>query len=93
VTAQQQEYGGYNRPDEGAENWDEPLNENFADIESDLQSLAERVAALGADEPDVGGYTQPSRGTEDWHQPLNENFQAIGDDVEAIAEQVEQLEN
>jgi hypothetical protein len=85
-------YGGYAQPAAGTADWHRPLNRNFAKIQTDLESLADRVADLGADRPDVSDYAQPDRGTEDWHEPLNENFEAIGSDLEAIARRVEELE-
>jgi hypothetical protein len=39
-------YGGYNTPSEGVLNWHIPLNENFTEIETDVQDLAARIDRL-----------------------------------------------
>jgi hypothetical protein len=39
-------YGGYVRPQEGTVDWHVPLNQNFADIEADIEDLAERLDRL-----------------------------------------------
>lgn len=45
---------GYNTPDEGQENWHEPLNENFAEFDRDIE-------LRGAGEPSVYGH-DPTEG-------------------------------
>ena len=39
-------YGNYNQPDPGTVDWHVPLNENFSEISSDLESLAQRIDVL-----------------------------------------------
>jgi len=38
--------GGYATPTEGTLDWHEPLNQNFDDIEADMQHLLERIEQL-----------------------------------------------
>jgi hypothetical protein len=40
------EYGGYNQPSAGTVDWHRPLNKNFAKLETDVQSLADRIDQL-----------------------------------------------
>jgi hypothetical protein len=40
------EIGGYVKPAAGTLDWHEPLNQNFQDIESDMQHLLERLKRL-----------------------------------------------
>jgi len=39
-------YGGYNQPEAGTSDWHVPLNENFSDIEADIQDIAARLEKL-----------------------------------------------
>jgi len=39
-------YGGYNTPESGTVDWHVPLNENFKDIETDIEDLANRVSNI-----------------------------------------------
>lgn len=40
------EYGGYHQPGQGTLNWHEPMNENFASIETDVLALHARIEEL-----------------------------------------------
>lgn len=46
TTDSQTQLGGYKKPTVGTLDWHVPLNENFTDIEEDIQSLADRIQNL-----------------------------------------------
>lgn len=72
--------GGYAQPAQGTQDWHEPLNGNFAAIETDLLTMADFYGvSLSV------SLNQPAEGSTDWHVPLNENFAAIGDAVQQLA--------
>ncbi len=77
---------GYERPDQGAEDWNQPLNDNFTTIDGDIATAQQRLDDLEnriADLENSGSYFNGTRYSlsefADWHDWIDAASPANGD--------------
>jgi len=65
----------YNRPDAGVSNWNTPLNENFTDLDTDIQDLFDNKASTSHDNSSHStNFAEEGHGNEDHSTTFLDNL-------------------